>query len=90
MNSSFISAFPQKSMKHRKWKILKHDTKETPMNEQTFRDLKAKTVEDLFRIGKCYETGDGVGKNETAAVRWYRLAAEQGLADAMFELSKCY
>ena len=60
------------------------------MNEQTFRDLKAKTVEDLFRIGKCYETGDGVGKNETAAVRWYRLAAEQGLADAMFELSKCY
>ncbi len=27
---------------------------------------------------------------QAEAVRWYRMAAEQGCADAMFELSKCY
>ncbi len=60
------------------------------MREHDFRDLKAKAVEQLFQVGKCYETGDGVDKDEVEAVRWYRMAAEQGSADAMFELSKCY
>ncbi len=60
------------------------------MREDDFRDLKAKAVEQMFQVGKCYETGDGIGKDETAAVKWYRMAAEHGCADAMFELSKCY
>ena len=60
------------------------------MREHDFRDLKAKAVEQLFQVGKCYETGDGVGKDEAEAVKWYRMAAEQGSAEAMFELSKCY
>lgn len=54
------------------------------------RDLKKQAVETLFQIGKCYETGNGVGKDQTEAVKWYRMAAEQGLADAAFELAKCY
>ena len=60
------------------------------MNEQDFQELKAKAVEELLRIGKCYETGDGVGKDETEAFKWYRMAAERGLAEAQFELGRCY
>ncbi len=60
------------------------------MNEQEFRDLKANAVEELFLVGKCYGTGDGVGRDEVEAVRWYRMAAEHGSAEAMFELNKCY
>ena len=60
------------------------------MTEREFNDLKNQTVAALFQVGKCYETGDGVGKDEAEAVRWYRMAAEHGCVDAMFELSKCY
>jgi len=60
------------------------------MREDGFRDLKAKAVEQMFQVGKCYETGDGIGKDEVEAVKWYCIAAEHGCVDAMFELSKCY
>ena len=60
------------------------------MNKKQFSNLKSKTVESMLRIGRCYETGDGVGKDLAEAVKWYRMAAEQGHAQGMFELSKCY
>jgi hypothetical protein len=31
-----------------------------------------------FRLGRAYETGDGVPRDDTLAVTWYRKAAEQG------------
>jgi len=60
------------------------------LNKMQFQKQKNKTLESMLRIGRCYETGDGVGKNLTEAVKWYRMAAEQGHAQGMFELSKCY
>jgi len=44
----------------------------------------------MLRIGRCYETGDGVGKDVAEAVKWYRMAADEGHVQAAFELSKCY
>ena len=38
----------------------------------------------------CYEYGMGVKKDSTEAVNWYRKAAEQGDADAQFNLGVCY
>ena len=46
------------------------------MNEREFAELKSKAVETILQIGRCYETGDGVGKDEAEAVKWYRMAAE--------------
>lgn len=60
------------------------------MNERKFADLKEKAAETTLQIGRCYENGDGVGKDEAEAVKWYRIAAEQGNARAMIELGKCY
>ena len=37
-----------------------------------------------------YEHGEGVPKDEAEAVKWYRLAAEQGLAMAQFNLGITY
>ena len=37
-----------------------------------------------------YSRGLGVPQNDAEAVRWYRLAAEQGGADAQFNLGAMY
>ena len=42
-----------------------------------------------FVLGGCYDFGDGVEKNPTEAVKWYRKAAEQGYAPAQFNLGLC-
>jgi len=39
-------------------------------------------AEAQFYLGKCYENGDGVEKDITQAMEWYRKAAEQGFAEA--------
>ena len=38
----------------------------------------------------CYEIGNGVAKDETAAVEWYTKAAEAGHTQAMYNLGRCY
>ena len=41
-------------------------------------------------LGDCYYSGQGVAKDETEAVKWYRKAAEQNLALAQCNLGFCY
>lgn len=36
-----------------------------------------------FILGFKYTSGDGSDQNYQKAVKWYRLAAEQGMADAL-------
>lgn len=43
-----------------------------------------------FRMGKCYEKGQGVPQDYVNAVEWYRKAAEQGYAEAQFCLGVSY
>ena len=47
-------------------------------------------VEAQFKLGNCYEYGNGVPENSEAAARWYRKAAEQGHIEAQYELGLCY
>jgi len=37
-------------------------------------------AEAQFRLGECYQTGDGVRKNRSLATHWFELAEEQGYA----------
>lgn len=60
------------------------------MTKQDFQNLKTNTVRGMLRVGKCLETGDGVDKDQSEALKWYRMAAEHGLPDAIFELARCY
>ena len=41
-------------------------------------------------LGVCYETGDGMGRDQAEAAKWYRKAAEQGNAKAQRNLGVCY
>jgi hypothetical protein len=41
-------------------------------------------------LGWCYENGQGVVKDDKAAVKWYQKAAEQGNAAAQYNLGLCY
>ena len=41
-------------------------------------------------LGKMYETGQGVAKNEAEAASWYRKAADQGDAQAQYNLGIMY
>jgi TPR repeat protein len=43
-----------------------------------------------YILGRMYDDGDGVPKNDAEAVKWYGLAAEQGYADAQLSLGFMY
>ena len=60
------------------------------MTKRGFQSLKTKALKELYRIGCCYEHGDGVEKDAVEAVKWYRASAARGFAPAMDNLSSCY
>jgi hypothetical protein len=41
-----------------------------------------------YGIGRLFEEGFGVTQDDKAAARWYRKAAEQGIAPAQYNLSQ--
>ena len=41
-------------------------------------------------MGVCYANGEGVKQDFAEAVKWFRKAAEQGLAPAQFRLGCLY
>ena len=43
-----------------------------------------------FNLGLMYDKGEGVPQDDAEAVRWYRLAAEQGHAEAQANLGWMY
>jgi hypothetical protein len=43
-----------------------------------------------YTLGLCYHEGQGVTKDYSEAVKWFRKAAEQGFADAQFTLGSEY
>ena len=43
-----------------------------------------------YQLGFMYATGDGVPQDDAKAVRWYRLAADQGRSDAQYNLGYMY
>ena len=58
---------------------------------QLFRPLvEVGYVIALNNLGKMYEHGLGVAKDEAEAVRLYRQAAEKGNAFAMYDLGAMY
>jgi TPR repeat protein len=43
-----------------------------------------------YDLGVMYSSGTGVQEDQTEAVKWYRMAAEQGDADAQHNLGVMY
>ena len=53
-------------------------------------NIDPKDADAQYRLGLCYEYGEGVTQSYEEAVKWYRLAAEQNNADAQNRLGLCY
>ena len=45
---------------------------------------------EQFLLGLKYDKGKGTPENNAEAIKWYRLAAEQGLSDAQYFLGRMY
>ena len=43
-----------------------------------------------FKLGESYYKGEGVNKDVVEAIKWYRMAAEQGHASAQYQLGLWY
>jgi len=43
-----------------------------------------------YRLARMYERGEGVSRDNTEALEWYRKAADQGHAEAQFTLGVMY
>ena len=47
-------------------------------------------AEAQFKLGVCYDNGNGVPQSDTEAVKWWSLAAKQGCVEANYNLGVCY
>jgi len=43
-----------------------------------------------YGVARCYETGDGIGKNMVEAINWYRKSADQNFPLGLTALADCY
>lgn len=59
-----------------------------------FEKLSAIAIKNIpevsYLLGNCYENGFGISKNRETAAKYYKKAADQGLAEAQYELSHYY
>jgi len=58
--------------------------------QESLKASKDADAEAQFRVGKMYFGGAAVGRDLSEAVRWFRVAADQGVAGAMSELGFMY
>jgi len=58
--------------------------------ERVRRDAEQGIAEAQSYLGACYDTGTGVTRDFSEAVKWYRKAANQGLSAAQLFLGECY
>ena len=54
--------------------------------DKTFDDLKTFDPETQLYLGEMYYSGTGVAVDQAEALRWYTLAAEQGMEAAQFRV----
>lgn len=43
-----------------------------------------------YRLGRCYDKGNGVAENDEKAFQWYAKSAAQDYAKAQYQVGKCY
>ena len=66
---------------------LQHASVHQPWNGLGAKPAEQGYARAQFNLGVMYDFGEGVPENDAEAVKWYRLAAEQGHADAQYNLA---
>lgn len=52
-------------------------------------DAEIPSSDGMDNLGRCYEEGEGVARNITKAVEWYRKSAESGCPSGQYNLANC-
>ena len=58
--------------------------------DELYKKAQSGDAQAQYDLGICYESGDGVSVDYTRAAALFVKAAEQGLADARFHLTRNY
>lgn len=43
-----------------------------------------------YRLGRCYDKGNGTAENDEEAFKWYSKSAAQNYGKALYHVGKCY
>jgi TPR repeat protein len=63
---------------------------EVTFSNALLKEAKAGNAEAQYNLGLCYEKGLGVKTDMDEAVKWYQMAANQGLAPAQYVLGRYF
>ena len=74
--------------------VVQLAAQQTKAGQKPIEEVKAKAeagdAESQVELGRRYDEGEGVAKDQVEAVKWFRKAAEQNYADAQYNLAICY
>ena len=74
--------------------VVQLAAQQTKADQKPIEEVKAKAeagdAESEMELGRRYNKGEGLAKDEVEAVKWYRKAADQNLAKAQYNLAVCY
>src|SRR5882672_7128534 len=74
--------------------VVQLAAQQTKAVQKPVEEVKAKAeagdAESQVELGRRYDKGEGVVKDQVEAVKWYRKAAEQNYAKAQYNLGVCY
>ena len=74
--------------------VVQLAAQQTKADQKPLEEVKGKAeageAESQVELGRCYEKGQGVAKDQVEAAKWYRKAAEQNFARAQNNLGVCY
>jgi|SRR5262245_110492 len=74
--------------------VVQLAAQQTNADQKLIEEVKAKAeagdAESQVELGRRYDQGEGVAKDQVEAVKWYRKAAEQNYARAQNNLGVCY
>jgi TPR repeat protein len=74
--------------------VVQLAAQQTKADQKPIEEVKAKAeagnAGSQVELGRRYEQGKGVAKDQAEAVKWFRKAAEQNFAKAQFNLGVCY
>src|SRR2546423_533464 len=74
--------------------VVQLAAQQTKADQKPIEEVKAKAeagdAESQVELGRRYDEGAGVAKDQVEAVKWFRKAAEQNYAKAQYNLGVCY
>src|SRR6266516_1435996 len=74
--------------------VVQLAAQQTKADQKPIEEVKAKAeagdAESQVELGRRYDKGEGVAKDQVEAVKWYRKAAEQNFALAQNNFGVCY